>query len=678
MKVSQTTPSNNIKIRPLISYALSSHELGLGGDHFQALTPLFAPIVSSNLGGLFSAESLSKEIQETYGLHVNEHVVKNFIPSMVKAGLLQKTSDTRIPDVYRYAYSLPSTFDNQYKEFNDRLTKVFEAYHSFIRGMHSLTTATALYDTEQLEEGLINWILRNDKRFDISCEYKEAPQNELDFIASEFLQFLEKKNPQIFNDLALLYSGAIISEFVLDFKAPESHRKKASDLNVILDAPFVMNLLGLSGKQQQQSTMGVLEQLRRLDVKLHIFKHSCEEIEGNIDGVLHPDNTDRYGPLARAIASREVEIDYVKIIRNNLEEHIQEKLNLKIFDPESFGTRNDKDRYFSPLQKDRLYDYIPRSPEKEAARLRDVESVATIMRWRERIKVKDFLKSKYLFVTNNKALATQARKFCIDEDLIKVTHAPPVISIETLSGILFLTLGDIEERVSLSRKQLLSSCAKVAIIKPELVEKLGEKLATLSPKNAEQIETILKEPKTAQLMLNLTWGNSAALTPDNAEDVIQLAVSEISAEETAKYKKKLTAIEAEKEKIANDNESLREEKIAIAQKQAMETVRKIDVTIGTIKILVTEILIISVFISAYGFFTQFIPPFLIFIIGIISVALSVYAFWWTPESISKKIEKIKKKAIEQKLKKVGIKIDEHNYRIDYTTGEICLRKNKLL
>jgi len=664
---------SSIKLRPLISYALSSHSMAHGNDYFQALLPLFAPIIVAHHGELFEPKLFCKELGKVYGLHINEHVAENFIDPMARAGLLEKTSDTQRHRVYRYSETLSEPLEEKYRNFEKKLASIFDEYHVFVSGMETLIKG--VYDQEQLEEGLINWILRNNKKFSLSNEYAEKPKSDLDFIASRFLQHLEKSNTSLFGDLSLIHSGAIVSELVLDYKLPETSKKKVRDLNVVLDAPFVMHLLNLSGKQNYEGTNSIFKQLKRLEVQLHVFKHSCEEIEGNIDAVLSPSNPDRRGPLASALISGDVIEDYVRTVRNSLDDKIK-KLGIKIFDPSSYGTQQNREKYFTKEVEDRLYEAIPWP--KVPARERDVESVSTIMRWRSGKKERDFLKSKYLFVTNNRSLSSRAKKFCIDEKLIQGNHAPPVISVQTLSGILFLMIGDEGERLSLSRKQLLASCGKVAIATPEIIESLNKKLKELSPDNKDQIEAILSEPRTVQFAMDLTWGNPEVLTRDNVEEVLENLKEDIASEQTEKHKKKFKAVSKECNVMANDNSKLRADQMGTVLAVVSRTVRNINKSIFCIKAIVAAGLFIALFGTSFNLFPDNGGTnVFIFISGLCAFAINIYSFWWSPQWLSKRIESWKKKRTEKNLDKIGLNGKQDEYLIDWKKGTVRERNGDL-
>lgn len=671
----QSSTSTAIRIRPLISYALSSYSMARGNDYFDALVPLCVPISEDNAGRLFEPKNFCAELHSKYDLSINEHVAENFILPMHKAGLLEKTIDSTRKKAYRYCSSPSTSLEKKYIKFEKKISDIFKQYHLFISSLNSLTTVP--FSSEDLENGLIDWILKSNESLDISSEYKNKPKSELDFVASRFLTFLKEEHSDLFDDLALIHSGAVVSELVLDYKIPETSKKTAQELSIYLDAPFVMHLLQLSGIQQYENANEVFKQLKRLKVKLYMFEHSCEEIEGNIDGVLSPTNNDRYGPLATAINNREVMQDYAKSVRNNLKDRIEE-LGIKIFDPSVYGSGQDKERFFSKGAEDRLNEVINWT--NPIAARRDVRSISTVIRWRGRTKERDYLKSKHLFVTTNRFLASKVRSFCIEEELLNISQAPPVITLEKLSGLLFLMLGDQSEKISMSRKQLLYNCGRAAIANPEMIRSFSEKLKELSPKNADQVSVILSEPKTVQLVMDLTMGNADLITSDNVEEVFESLKEEITKEQTKKHRKKIKTLKEERDLMANDNERHKEkwrDIVSTVIEKEVSYVKKVKFYGVIILVTLSVFALILPFLNIPDTY-KILSNTVLLSSGAAGIMLSFYPFFFSPLWLQKQFTSWKIRRVTRRLEQLGMKDKLTEYIIDWKTAEVKEKYEDLL
>lgn len=658
-----------IRLRPLISYVLSSYSMANGEDYFRALLPLFSPIAYENDTNLFDPHSFSQALEEKYGLHVNEQAVRNFVPSMAKEGLLRRTTD-KPPHIYRYSGEIPPQVTKGYEEIEKRLSVIFDKYHTFIENMNSLMKNA--YTKDQLETGLIEWVLYSDAQFDISQDYRDFPQREIDYIAAAFLEHLEANEPNLLDDIALIHSGAIMSELVLDYKSPQTAHDKASTLHIFLDAPFVMNLLDLSGKRKKESSVEIFNQLQELGSQLYIFEHSIEEIEGTIDAVLNPSNPERRGPLAEALFSGEVNEDYVRVIRRNLLDHIKGK-KIKPFSSSLYKQHNLL-KYFSEETKDRLYDEIPWGIDKDQARKRDVESISAIMRKRGDNKQRDYMKSGYLFVTNNESLARLAREFCIKEGITKEEYAPPAISVVTLSGLLFLMLGDINKKKSISRKQLLASCSKVVAAHPKMIESVGKKLREFAPEQHEQIRVILSEPRTKQEVMRLTWGNTDIVTQDNIETFFEDLKDTIAEEQNRKHKDKIHSLENDLSQSENTIQVLQswQHNIIAGTVSHVHELTSVIVTFFKYAALFS-----FVGYAAYSWIDE--NNFLVKFFSHSLLIFDAYLFFAPPNLLPQKLIDFRKWAVCKRLSKIGLDttlLDK--YSIDWGKGTAQQLRSSLL
>ena len=147
----QNSTSTAIRLRPLISYALSSYSMASGNDYFDALVPLCVPISEDNVGRLFEPKNFCAELQTKYDLSINEHVAENFVLPMHKAGLLEQTIDNTKNKAYRYCSTPSTSLEKKYIKFERKIAEIFKQYHLFVASLNSLTTVP--FTVEELEEG---------------------------------------------------------------------------------------------------------------------------------------------------------------------------------------------------------------------------------------------------------------------------------------------------------------------------------------------------------------------------------------------------------------------------------------------------------------------------------------------------------------------------------------------
>lgn len=577
------TIDKRIAMRPLISYALSSTCMSSDkGNYFSALIPLFVPIVEKNKGNFFDPKTFCDEVKMMYGLPMHPYVAESFTSSMVDAGLLKKTDATKGAALYTYFHeNCGRDKTKDYDEFDAKLAEVFTLYEQFIKNLGSLTTLA--YTNDELEDSLISWLVSSKGELSIADGFSDEPKGDLQYTAARFIQDIEKSRPDLFASLAAISSGAVVSELVLDYKCPVSSGKKARDLSVYLDAPFVMNLLDLSGKHNKISAQLIFDQLKKLECNLYVFKHSCEELEASIGAVLAEDNNDKHGYLAEALRNREVIEDYARAVQRNPERYIQ-GLGIKIMDMDALG--NQRLQYFNDDLMDKFRASLV-NWKNSIAKERDARSLAYVMRLRGGGADRDFLKSKCLFVTNNYTLAGVARNFCIAEGLVKQSLAAPIITVRTLSAILFLTLGSTEEKSEVSRKQLVSNCGKAVIATPSMMKSFYEKLKTFSPENEAQIAAIINEPRSLQCIMDQTWGNPEVVSSQNYEKILEIAKAEIAHEQSEKHKVAMSAISVQMDVLSNDNAKLQNSIIKAVRDNVNRSIKTVNVIALMLKLTIS-------------------------------------------------------------------------------------------
>lgn len=662
-------------MRPLISYALSSTYMSSDkGNYFSALIPLFVPIAEKNKGKIFNPTEFSMEVNEVYGLQMHPYVAQSFATSMVSSGLLRQSQASKGTAIYTYI-SPENAFETsqKYENFESKLAEVFALYSEFTKSLDTLSIHS--YSQDELEEALISWLVSSKEQLSMANDYAENPKSDLQYTAARFVQILQKTNPDLFDNLAAISSGAIVSELVLDYQTPNTNTRKAKDLSVFLDAPFVMNLLDLSGTQNRINAQLLFDQLKQLECRIFVFRHSCEELEASIGAVLSIENTDKHGDLAHALNNREVIEDYARAVQRNPERFIK-ALGIDVMDMEALG--NQRLEYFNDDCMGRFSSSLL-NWKNAVAKDRDAKSLAYVMRLRGGKGDRDFLKSKCLFVTNNSTLARAARQFCSDEGLLRGSSATPIITVRTLSALLFLTLGSSDERAVVSRKQLVANCGKAAIATPHMMKAFYEKLRSFSPDKEDQIAAIINEPRSLQSIMDQTWGNPDVVSHDNFEQILERAKSEISIEQQEKHKAELSAVVVKMDGLSNDNTKMQQSIINAVRENVRRSIGNVNDTVFLTKALISGCLLLLAVEPALNGNMGAALSFGVAFSASLTLLRDLTDVW--PKSLSfigEKIVDLKKYLFTRLWKKVGLEYDLSSLSIDWNTGEVVEKPKDLL
>lgn len=118
----------------------------------------------------------------------------------------------------------------------------------------------------------------------------------------------------------------------------------------------------------------------------------------------------------------------------------------------------------------------------------------------------DVFRSHCLLLTQNAALCRMATEFLLEKDLLRRGQAGPAVHQRHMAALLFLSMGS-REQEELSRRELLESCEAVVNANPEVIEGARKRLSEVRPEIADQIEALLSQPRSIQLLQDLTLGS---------------------------------------------------------------------------------------------------------------------------------------------------------------------------
>jgi hypothetical protein len=104
-----------------------------------------------------------------------------------------------------------------------------------------------------------------------------------------------------------------------------------------------------------------------------------------------------------------------------------------------------------------------------------------------------------------------------------------------MAALLFLTIGS-QEKAELSRRELLESCEAVVNASPEVIEGAKKRLKDVRPENADQIEALLSQPRSIQLLQDLTLGSQTVVGRSDMDLVYEALRESVAEEERTKAK----------------------------------------------------------------------------------------------------------------------------------------------
>lgn len=475
-----------------------------------------------------------------YGISLSRDVTEVFVGRLVDLSLLKR-------DTGRQFLWQANNRNREEPDQSGLLDKVVGAAATL--HLERANLLTTKFDQEKFLEALMEVVL--DQNADLTTAVQTiaategpvapsgpAARNAEQYFAAEFITWAKLEAPEIFQWLAELNGTALVAEALIDIRTPHPNHNVTPDVMVHLDAPFTMELLGLSGAAARQDAKYIVDTLQRLRIPVSVFSHSIDELIGNIDGVLHEDIQKRVGPTATALLFKEVTEDYLLEVKEDPEHFLRE---MRITVASTRKDLTDQERLFFTLEKEQsLYGGLHNLYENELARERDVTSIREIFVRRRGEKRGDVLRCKHLLLTRNENLTRVSRKFARDFMEYHFTTAPPSILVRDLAGVLWLLVGP-AERLELSKRQMVLSCSRARAAAPEVISAMYEQIRAVNPDNAELLWAAAKRPAYLSMAMDAVAGSAGNVDQHATDEVLEAIRADLISAERKRHAQQLAS-----------------------------------------------------------------------------------------------------------------------------------------
>lgn len=563
-------------------------------DIRHALAALFEPDIAKFHGTVFDPLKISNEINSQYRLGITSDVIGGFVDIFLELDWIEPIT---LHDATAYTVKCEpqSEVPSDLEKFKERADQIAKEFRQFIEKISPLSQVQKS-DSELVDE-LIDWLMLLDRANEDNIKtavktYKVGNKlvsdfensndgqtySESEFLSARFIDHLFKSESDHIQFLIELGEVGLITEVVRDFQRPLSSTKR-TDLAVYLDAPLALDYLGLSGRAQQQSVESVLNGLVGIGGSVRIFRTSVNEMQSALQGVLGRLATERTGPTADAIRRREVYEPFVRQVSVKPDTYLNEK-NISIIedDLDSFPGQH---VFFSKNAYELLYSQISWIRE-DAARNHDATIATLAMRKRAGAKSGDLFDVKHVVLTRNPKFPQLTRRIAREHNYIGPNHVGPVIHHRQLATAIWLRAGA-QQDSDIPRRYILSSCRRVLTLRKNIVEKIHHLKDGLSEDQAQQLELLLMEDRSAQALMDKTLGSANIIDSSNIpillEEMRKAQISEFTEESNKKLEEVSKAAQEREAELGQeiisrnvDIDSLKEKNDEIASQ--MESVYK--------------------------------------------------------------------------------------------------------
>jgi hypothetical protein len=540
---------------------------------FRAIAPIFRIALEPQRGQVLNVEVMTGHLSPIFGDNFTEHSLEAFLPHLVKMEWLaeKKLNDGKV------VYWVPQSFPvlDEAKASYDSLNKLEVLHGEFQRylDLHAplLKFSLAL---DEFQWKLFRWAtsldgsdkakvqaeadkLLSGEKPSIREAFLDEPQRfspidrGLSIEFAGFVKWLAANERRELADIASLTELGLALEFLQELRQPTSDPDLRVQTAFVLDAPVLLDLLGLSGPSKEASIKRCIAVLANHGAKFVTLEHCLEELSDILSTVLDRTQARRYGLTGDAMRSNPTLVGWATTVARQPDKAVRlAGVEVLVFD-----RRSPLNASFFP---DPLLDEFRKSASwhdyyKTEQRDRDAMSVAFVMRRRQGRAHSEIFETPFALVVRNSTFTRFAERFVREHAGVPDYGAGPVIEVKTLAAVAWIRFGS-DADPDLPQIQLISACDRILASNRELLRKAEIRLKELQGEDAAAV--ILGSQQAVLDLVISTGGNADVLTGADAEALLHALTT--TAEERGRVVERRRA-EADRDAIERALQARQEE-----------------------------------------------------------------------------------------------------------------------
>jgi len=433
------------------------------------------------------------------------------------------------------------------------------------------------FDRKKAEKLIINYldnksvaILKHLTTGTIPAEKTESRQ--YSYYLATFLSYVLQNDPSNSEYLEKLIKGHLLQAYLF-YTANNPPSQKFTQLDIYLDTPILLSLLGYKGPESQQYAKELLTLLRDEGGHLKVFIETLREVERILlackFGLEYPyasKETLSFDVLREFIKRKATSIDVRREIETLNEKIKLEKIEIEKFPPHSRRYEPDE----TALEK--LLKDIVRYRNEDALR-HDTSCISAIYRLRKGSSTTLIENSGAIFLTTNTKVIKAANRWY--REIEKKKGIPPAISSEALAAIAWVKQP--LKAPNLPKLAVIADCYEMLNPPDDIWYKYIKAIDELQKKGEisdEEVFLLKYSAEAHHALMEKTFGDSARLTVGTIPDILEKAKSEL----LKKERDRTSQIQRELEKIKNEQNKERkmmEEKIKKEREEKLKIEKEI-------------------------------------------------------------------------------------------------------
>lgn len=537
--------------RALLAYcALADRIHGSNAGMFGALAPFFAPVCREFAGKMFDAQAFSNEVAKLYGLRIPRLAVLGLSEQLEAQGLLVSVAGKARGTVYQYASNIP-TDDLEAPGLTEReIDLVLQQFVDSCRNDPLFAEEAEQKLQEEFLDRLLNadsmrLLARKEIRDGTKTTGKTltlkrpepSPQDQrelhLDFHVAQFLLDLRDRQTALFDRVSDIAFASMAAEALACFSEPAADTKNLDGLDVYLDSPIMLDILGVNVEYADYGTE-LLEMITSSSAHPVVFDDCIIEAESVVAGQLA---SLRSGSARASSFGASAKPHVLSALKDNIGSRASSVGIAVKKDPQLDLLRRSRDTV-GDIEAD-LNNRMSHWSNEEA-RVHDKRSVWSMIRIRDTGTICERIcDSKAVFITRNTSLANMAnaawRTWLTNAAKQSVNAAdrwaPIALSDKQLAGYLWLRSG--EGNGDMSRARLLAHCSAAIRPRPDVKARAINLVLEMHGKSdADHVAALLEDREGERALMRATRADPEDVTVERLSFIIEqvkLAAGEFAA-----------------------------------------------------------------------------------------------------------------------------------------------------
>lgn len=477
--------------RALASYALILNSMDCNKSFIGQFVPFLLAVLKQKKDSQVKAFEIPALIKDQFGLQIPKLAMLSIINCAKKQGLLTKGVDQFIyptEDALEQNHTLEVSQTIQQKQ-----ELIIQDFIDFVQTNHHLQL-----DKETANEQFSLFFQKNSLPFLLSSHApsqeliskQQSEESQLYYFYSYIIHLDHNHNADFLKHITDIAFGYILTSLILSEGEDESLTPQLQGMQIFLDTPIIIKLLGLEGKERQEAQEELVHMLQKERAVLLLLQHTYQEIMSILQDVANKINTASPDSLYLGKALRSCM--YFGLSKADIEACIAsfsdflKKYEISLVD--TTYTRLENQQY--NIDHTKLTEIIKSiygsvaSPEVVQSREHsielDVKSIAEVSARRKGVRPTEFSKSISFLLTSNTGLIAATRKLILENDSSSKRFIPPCLTDSFVTTLLWSKApAQIEQ---LNKKKMIADCYAALLPDQNTLKKFLLRVETLKEK----------------------------------------------------------------------------------------------------------------------------------------------------------------------------------------------------